>query len=93
MKKIYLIQHSFNKSCEPCGFFEVVSAHSTKEKAIAKIEEINSSIENGESFYFPKTKVKGEEYKGFGGGYTYEWRDDAGNQMFTHFMIIEKDFD
>lgn len=93
MARIYLVQHSFNKSYEPYGFFEIVSAYSTKEKAIAKVEEINNSIENGESFYFPNTKIKGEKYKGFGGGYIYEWRDDAGDQMFSHFHIIETDLE
>ena len=93
MTKIYLVQHSFNESCKPCGFFEIVSAHSTQDKAIEKIEEINRSIESGKSTYFPNTKVKGEKYCGFGGGYTYEWRDDAGNQMFTHFHVVETDFE
>ena len=93
MTKIYLVQHSFNESCKPCGFFEIVSAHSTKEKAIEKIEEINKSIESGKSTYFPFTKIKGEKQCGYGDGYSYGWHDDAGNQMFTHFCVIETDFE
>lgn len=94
MTKIYLIQHSFNKSCEPCGFYEIVSAHSTKEKAMEKIEEINKSIEAGTSHYFPDTKMKWERMeKSWFDGYTYEWHDDAGELMFTHFTIVETDFE
>ena len=94
MTKIYLIQHSFNKSCEPCGFFEIVSAHSTKKNAMESLEKINKSIEAGTSHYFPDTKMKGERMeKSWFDGYTYEWRDEAGKRMFTHFTIVETDFE
>ena len=94
MKKIYLIQHSFNQECKPCGFFEIVSAHSTKENALKRLEEINKDIENGTSFYFPDTKIKGERtYKSWFDGYTYEWLDDGKNRMFTHFTIVETTLD
>lgn len=94
MKKIYLIQHSFNKICEPCGLYEIVSAHSTKEKALESLENINKSIEAGTSHYFPNTKIKGERVEeSWFDGYTYEWRDDAGELMFTHFTIVKTNFE
>ena len=90
MKKIYVIQHSFNQECQRVSFFEIVSAHSTKENALKRLEEINNDIESGTSFYFPDTKIKGERTdEGWFNGYTYEWYDDGNNRMFTHFNIVE----
>lgn len=92
--KVYLIQHSFNEAYKPCGFFDVVSAHSTREKAVASLETIAKSIADGTSFYFPNySPARLPCELGDCRGYTYEWRDDGGNRMFTHFYIIEMEVD
>lgn len=93
MKKIYLIQHSINEAYKTGSIFDIVSAHSTKEMAWKRLNEIVAKIENGTSTYFPNTKLKGERVEGDLNGYTFEWYDEGGARMFTHFLICETTLD
>ena len=93
MKTIYLIQHTLNEENRPYTFYDIVGAYSTKEKALERLESINKSIGEGMSIYFPEEKRKGVRNKGLFDGYTYKWENSAGETMYTHFTIIETDFE
>ena len=94
MKKIYVIQHSINEAYKTATISDVVSAHSTKELAWKRLEEIAEKIEKGESYYFPDTKLKGKRIDdGVLEGYTFEWYDDGGAKMYSHFLIYETTLD
>lgn len=88
--KIYVLIHSINRAYSPASFYETMEAFKTMEMAIEKIEEIKECIATGKSSFFPKQSPTPEQY-GIPDipGVTYEWHDEGGEEMFTHFYIKE----
>lgn len=86
--KVYIIEHSFNKAWKLDNFHEILSVHSTEEKAEKELKTIAAKIEKGESTFFGKDRPKGE-YSEDGKRITFPWVY-AGEKMFTHFYITEK---
>ena len=87
--KAYLVQHSFNKKNEGAMMFECVHAYTKIEDARNKLEEINKSIEDGTSDYFPNQKLNGKRETFIYDGYHYKWEDFNGDTMYSHVFIKE----
>ena len=69
--------------------FECVHAYTKIEDARNKLEEINKSIEDGTSDYFPNQKLNGKRETFIYDGYHYKWEDFNGDTMYSHVFIKE----
>ena len=87
---IYIIIHSFNEAYGLTKFYEVLEAYHAKEDAIAKIEDFKKRVRKGTSSFFRGMNVKEEPYAiPYIPGVTYEWYDESGAKMFSHFYVEE----
>jgi len=88
---VYLLIHAINEAYKSYTYYEVEICYSNKEDALADLEKKVKSIENGTSTNFPGESIKGEEnnvpfalkY------YTFEWTNEGGEKMFTHYYVME----
>lgn len=85
---VYVLVHSINEACNLASFYEVMEAFRTKESAMRRIEEIKEYIATGNSHFFPNESPTPEQYMVSGtDGLTYQWYDEGGQKMFSHFYV------
>lgn len=85
---IYVLIHAINEAYKLNSFYEVMEAFRTKESAMRKLDEIKEYIATGDSHFFPNETPTPEQFMVPGtDGVTYQWYDEGGQKMFSHFYL------